>query len=82
MLDCNSSGPREQILGLIYSALRICKLMAVTMTDLAMSRKQWPLQIQEGRDLIQRLRGLHSQFKSGEWGGSVDGKDRFQEISR
>lgn len=69
LLDCNSSGHREQIPGLISSALKICKLMGVTMTDPAMSRKQWPLQIQEGRDLLQSLRGLHSHFKGGESGG-------------
>lgn len=69
MLDCNSHGHTEQIPRLIPSALRICRIMGVTMTDPAMSRKQWPLQIQEGRDLIRRLRGLHSHFMGGGWEG-------------
>lgn len=69
LLDCNASGHREQISGLIPSALRICGLMGVTMTDGAMSRKQWPFLNQEGRDLIRRLKGLRSRFKGGEWGG-------------
>lgn len=69
LLDCNASGHREQISGLILSAPRIRELMGVTMTDGAMSRKQWPFLNQEGRDLIRRLKGLRSRLKGGEWGG-------------
>lgn len=40
--------------------------MSVTMTDTIMSRKQRPLQIQGGRDLVQR-RSLHSHCRGGGW---------------
>lgn len=40
----------------IFSSKRVCRIMSIIIVDMATSRKQWSLQIQKGRGLIQRIR--------------------------